>query len=71
MAGRLIGRDDLAVCNCAGCGEVLLGERMASMFLQGLYRALVRIPPPVAKRMDDRPFCARCVKIFSPRVMVA
>lgn len=67
MAGRLIGASDLTVCNCAGCGAILLGEKMAAMFSQGLYRTLATVPPPVARRLCERPYCAQCEKVFAPK----
>lgn len=58
---RLIHADDLAVCNCAGCRCLLHGENQAAAFAAGTLKTLATIPPRVAKRVNDRPLCGKCI----------
>ena len=57
--------ETLTACNCASCGEVLLGERMRRVPRRPLARICMsqwsRIPEFVARRIDGRPYCPSCL----------
>lgn len=61
------GEDNVALCNCAGCGCLLLGQEAAGRHLSRAYRLV----PEVFCRMADeerpladhsRPYCRECVQ---------
>lgn len=50
---------DVKMCDCAGCGTVMLGESMAKEALGPSLFPLGR-PPMVHGRIDGRPYCRPC-----------
>lgn len=53
---------ELRVCNCARCGILLLGERMAQARDDGLIMFAYAPPPAVWDRIKGRPYCKACVR---------
>ena len=53
-------RDDLRVCNCAGCHEELLGPDRENVFLAMKLSGPGHAPRVVQGRINDRPYCLTC-----------
>ena len=53
---------DTRVCNCAGCGVLLLGRTEIETVASLNERELMRWPSIVAGRVKDRPYCAGCLE---------
>jgi len=56
--------DDVRLCNCASCGQELMGESMRTWrkTLTAIQRQ--RMPKLVAGRLEDRPYCAICLGVL-------
>lgn len=57
--GRL--PDDLMVCDCAGCGELLTARGERGRLRVPKHKAL---PRTVNRRLEGRPYCRTCVDIM-------
>ena len=59
----LLDPNGVGLCNCAGCGKELLGERTRLLLDDGVIRvgAAGNLPPDVAGRIMDRPYCSACL----------
>lgn len=59
---------DTKLCNCAGCGEELLGESQAdAVALAGrMYRNYKPPRPLVRGRINGRPYCSQCLETTQP-----
>ena len=57
----LIADDDIGLCNCAGCGKELLGERTRLLLDDGVIRTHAALPPDVGGRIMNRPYCQKCL----------
>lgn len=57
----MIAADDVKVCNCAGCGEELLGR--AHEFRRDELPFPYRNMPGVRGRIHDRPYCGPCLAV--------
>ena len=61
--------DEIGLCNCAGCGIDLLGERTTKR-IEKIKDHLTRdmpnqfhgLPDPVAGRVKGRPYCSKCLR---------
>lgn len=53
----------LRLCNCARCGCELRAPRQKSLILRlRQFDKDAKIPELLAARINDRPFCAECLK---------
>jgi hypothetical protein len=57
-------RDDLRICNCASCGEELLGDSMIGWYNDAKpgVKRLYGCPEPIEARIKDRPYCKKCIE---------
>lgn len=57
------------LCNCAGCGQELLGESQASAvaLAQRMHRNYKPPRPLVCGRINGRPYCSRCLETTPQR----
>lgn len=57
-------RDDLRICNCASCGEELLGDSMLGWYNDAKpgVKRLYMCPEPIEMRINGRPYCKKCIK---------
>ena len=63
---RLI-ESDVKLCNCARCGETLLGlsmKKFDAAILPEKFTAMQH----VASFVNDRPYCASCLPVVCPAV---
>ena len=51
---------DMKVCDCAGCGELLLSRVHESYFLLLARPQQVVLPPLLFERHEGRPYCGGC-----------
>jgi hypothetical protein len=58
-------RADIKLCNCAACNIELLGDSFANWYrsLTVEQRLKEDLPWPVAGRINDRPYCPRCLAL--------
>jgi hypothetical protein len=52
---------DLKMCNCAGCSRRMMGASMAFYLLTLPPSERTKLPPMVAGRIHDRPYCEECL----------
>lgn len=60
MGSLRIHRDEVKMCNCAGCGRELVGQSMCDWWT-GQTRIFRDQYPLVAGRIYDRPYCSGCI----------
>jgi DNA-directed RNA polymerase specialized sigma24 family protein len=53
-------RDDIRICNCAGCNHELLARSEAEWFKKLKPKTRDRLPPLVCGIVEDRPYCNPC-----------
>jgi hypothetical protein len=54
--------EDLKLCNCAKCDREIVGESHKQAWLMHKQYALeARLPPPIAGRINERPYCRPCL----------
>ena len=62
-------RDEVKLCNCAGCDIELLGESMTPAALRGLSaEAIAGLPDRVKGRIWGRPYCGECLATRRKRI---
>jgi hypothetical protein len=58
---------DLKICNCARCGDELLGESNLPWWKRLAKVLKERYQPMVTTRIDGRPYCKFCARLMGLR----